>query len=259
MKKLYLSVVLLASLAFGACSSDDADSKNNGNNIAYTETTVAEAPVWQVDWTGNQERPEWSEPDDSNYEYWTILMVQIEEALQPFVSDGDMMALFVNGEQRGLARPATTIDGDLMAPAVFLMKAYGNGTDTESVAISLKYYSQKLKHVFTCSADINFNSDSSIGTDQDYVPEFTLGSAKYPVVKTVIVEPLLAKAGITPARTGMVGAFVGEECRGRSMLSASGSTSLVVYGRSADESVILKYYDASTGQLFTIADVVKMQ
>ena len=56
----------------------------------------------------------------------------------------------------------------------------------------------------------------------------------------------------------MVAAFVGEECRGTVSLSTSGTTQLVIFGRTAGESVTLKYYDAATGKLYTIPDVVKM-
>jgi hypothetical protein len=69
---------------------------------------------------------------------------------------------------------------------------------------------------------------------------------------------LLAMVGITPVAGNMVGAFVGDECRGTVTLSASGSTSLVIYGRNAGESVTLKYYDAAKGTLITIADVINI-
>jgi hypothetical protein len=55
-----------------------------------------------------------------------------------------------------------------------------------------------------------------------------------------------------------VSAFVGEECRGTEMLSPYGNTSLTIYGSTQGESVTLKYYDAATGHLFTIPDIVKM-
>ena len=252
---MYLSIVLLASLVLGACSSDD---DNDSKNAAYTETTQSEAPEWQIDWSNNQEQPNWTKPDATLYENWTTLLVQIEEALQPFVSEGDMMALFINDELRGLAKPAITVGNDQKSSTTFLMKAYGNETSKETVHASLQYYSQKLKHLFTLSANINLSSDVTTGTDEDYVPLFTLGSAKYPVVKTENVESLLTVAGITPARGNIVGAFVGDECRGKVELSGLGITLLDIYGRSAGESVTLKCYDAAKGLMYTIPDAVKM-
>ena len=168
-----------------------------------------------------------------------------------------MMALFINDELRGLAKPAITVGNDQKSSTTFLMKAYGNETGTETVHISLRYYCQKLKHIFTLSDNINLSSDEAIGTDEDYIPLFTLGSAKYPVVKTVNVEPILTTVGVTTAPGNMVGAFVGEECRGKAMLSASGVTPIIIYGRTAGESVTLKYYDAAKGVLYTIPDALR--
>ena len=250
MNRIKLMFALLASLVLGACSSSDDD---DSTNAAYTESSLSEAPVWEIDWTNNQERPDWTAPDAS-----TILKVQIEETLQPFVSDGDLMALFVNGELRGLAKPAVTVSGNQTNVGKFLMKAYGNETGEEMVNMSLQYYNQTLKHIFTLSDDISLDSDVTTGIDEDFIPEFTYGSAKYPVVKTVGVEGLLAKADITPASGNIVGAFVGDECRGTVTLSAAGSTLLVIYGRNAGESITLKYYDAAKGQLYTIPGAVTM-
>ena len=252
--------VLLASLLLGACSSDsdDNDSTGTSQEAAYTETTVSEAPQWQIDWNNDQQRPNWTEPDGSVYENWTIVKVQIEEALRPYASGGDLMALFINGELRGLASPAVIVGTGQTDNGKFLMKAYGNETGTETVNMSLKYYCQTLKHIFTLMDDISLDSDESTGTDEDYVPEFTLGSAKYPVQKTVVAESLLTKVGITPAEGNVVGAFVGEECRGTVTLSASSNTKLLIYGRNAGESITLKYYDATVGKMYTIPDAVKL-
>ena len=250
--------VLLASLVLGACSSSDDDNNvNDPKNAAYTETTVTEAPAWQIDWSNNQEHPNWTEPDGSLYANWTILKVQIEDALKAYASDGDLMALFVNGEIRALANPAVSVGGGT-ATGKFLMKAYGNESGSETVNMSLQYYSQTLKQLFTLTDDITLDSDETTGIDEAFVPEFTLGSAKYPVQKTVVVESLLTKVSLTPVSGNAVAAFVGEECRGTVSLSASGSTQLLIYGRTAGESVMLKYYDATAGKLYTIPDAVKL-
>ena len=203
--------VLLASLVLGACSSSDDDNNvNDPKNAAYTETTVTEAPAWQIDWSNNQERPN----------------LQIEDALKAYASDGDLMALFVNGEIRALAKPAVSVGGGT-ATGKFLMKAYGNETGSETVNMSLQYYSSTLKHLFTLTDNITLDADETTGIDEAFVPEFTLGSAKYPVQKTVDVEPLLTKVGLTPVSGNMVAAFVGEECRGTVSLASSGSTQLL--------------------------------
>ena len=264
MKTIKLMSMLLASLVLGACSSSDSNSddngngKGNGNNSAYTETILSEPPTWQIDWNYNQERPSWTEPDATLYENWTILKVLIEDELKPYTSEGDMMALFVNGELRGMATPAVIVGSNQVENGKFVMKAWGNETGSETVNISLQYYSQTLKHIFTLSDVIKFSSDLDTGIESDYIPAFTSGSAKYPVMKTVIVESILTRVGITPVQGNVVSAFVGEECRGTEMLSPYGNTSLTIYGSTQGESVTLKYYDAATGHLFTIPDIVKM-
>jgi len=257
MNKTKLMFVLLASLILGACSSNNDD--DSGKQIAHTETPLSEAPVWQIDWSYNQERPNWTDPGFSSiYGNWTVLKVQIEKALKPFASEGDMMALFLDGELRGLATPAFIVGSNQVGLGKFVLKAWGNETGTETVNMSLQYYSQALNHIFTLSEEITLNSDETTGFETDFVPEFTYGSAKYPVLKVVAVESALRSAGITPSGNNLVGAFVGDECRGTAKLSATGSTSLLVYGRSTGESVTLKYYDAAAGKLHTVTDAFRM-
>ena len=250
--------VLLASLVLGACSSSDDDNNvNDPKNAAYTETTVTQAPAWQIDWSNNQERPNWTEPDGSLYANWTILKVQIEDALKAYASDGDLMALFVNGEIRALAKPAVNVGGGT-ATGKFLMKAYGNETGSETVNMSLQYYSSTLKHLFTLTGDINLDSDETTGIDEDFIPEFTLGPSKYPVVMAFDGKDLLTKASIVPAKGDCLAAFVGDECRG---ICASPAENLtwVVYGRQEGESLTVKYYQTATGKLFTFPDAFQIK
>ena len=258
MNKIKLMFVLLASLVLGACSSSDDDNNvNDPKNAAYTETTVTEAPAWQIDWSNNQERPNWTEPDGSLYANWTILKVQIEDALKAYASDGDLMALFVNGEIRALAKPAVSVGGGT-ATGKFLMKAYGNETGSETVNMSLQYYSSTLKHLFTLTGDINLDSDETTGIDEDFIPEFTLGPSKYPVVMAFDGKDLLTKASIVPAKGDCLAAFVGDECRG---ICASPAENLtwVVYGRQEGESLTVKYYQTATGKLFTFPDAFQIK
>lgn len=246
--------VLLASLILGACGGSDDDNEGGNQNAIYTETTVGEAPAWQIDWSFNQARPNWTEPNASLYENWTILMVQIEEALEPYISANDMMAVFINGELRGLANPATLADGTRTNK--FLLKAYGNETGTETVNISLQYYCQRLNHIFNLSDDINLDTDITTGIDEDYIAPFTFGSAKYPVSMVFNTANLLAKASIQPGSGDVLAAFVGSECRGVSTPTSS-NLSLVVFGREEGETITLKYYQAATNKVFTFNNAGK--
>ena len=258
MKRINLMFILLASLAFCACSSsdDDGTGSGSGEEVVVTETSSSEAPVWKMDWSNNQERPNWTEPS-AIYENWTIMMVQLEETLQPFASGEDLMAIFINDELRGLASPASVV-GSEESSSKFILKAWGNETGSETVKMSLSYYSQKLKHLFTLSANIKLDSDETTGVDEAFIPTFTMGSSKYPVTKAVEVDPILSKIGVTPVSGNIIGAFVGEECRGTVTIPATGKTQLIVFGRSNGESVTLKYYDAANGKLYTIIDAVKL-
>ncbi len=253
MKKIKLMSLLLASLLIGACGSDDSD-----GGPAVTETELTNTPQWQIDWSNNQERPSWTEPDATAYENWTFLMIQIEETLQPYVSEGDQMALFVNDELRGLAHPAVGLDGMLTQPATFVMKAYGNETGAERVPVKQSYYCQKLKHIFTLTDNIKFDSEETTGLEEDFIPSFTEGAAKYTVRKQVEVESILKNAGITPSAGYLVGAFAGEECRGVATISSTGSTNMLVLGRTAGEQITLRYYDAENKRLYTIANALNL-
>lgn len=250
---MYLKVVLLASLVAGACSCDSDATEKGG----FSVTRVSEAPVWEVDWTSDQQRPDWTQPDASAYENWTIVMVQIEEALQPYVTDDDLMALFVNGELRGMASPAVAKGDSQAGSTKFVMKVYGNESGNETVNMSLKYYNSRLRHMFTLSDDITLSSDVTTGTDEDYIPPFTMGSEKYPMMKTVDVETILTLLGIEP-ESGMIAAFVGGECRGVATVESYGSSKLIIHGRTQGEKIMLKYYDEVTKTVFTISDAVKM-
>ena len=233
---------------------------------AYQVTHVAEAPQWRVDWSYNQERPDWQEPDASDYVNFSVMLVTIEEALQPYVSEDDLLALYVGDELRGLATPALDMTAGTTDPTRFLLKAYGNESDGERIDATLKYYNAQLRQVFTRSATMVYDIDVVLGIDEPFSPSFTLGSAKYPVVTTLDVAAILASAGITPADDDIAAAFVGDECRGVADLSpatddddyATDDTStLTVFLLEDDENVIVKYYDAAGSRIITFGGSVK--
>ena len=255
MNKIKLMILLLASLTFGACSSDD-----DNTSAGYTVETVSQAPTWQVDYSGSESRPDWQEPNTGDYENWSIMLVQLEDALKPYVSGDDLMALFIGGQLRGLTSPATSQGtGSENDKGSFVLKAYGNEADQNVVSLTLSYYCSQLKQTFSRTVQMRYDMGKVYGLDEDLIPQFTLGAAKYPVVKQLAVTAAdLPIDGVTFASGDMVGAFVGSECRGVTTLNSELSTfnSLTVFGRSAGEHVTLKYYQAATGKVYTFPDAV---
>lgn len=247
----YCMIVLLSSLILGACSDDD-EPKTNG----YTITTVSTAPTWQIDWRSNDTRPDWQEPNIQEYENWSIMKVQIEDALKPYTSTDDRLALFVAGECRGVQGPAVIVGSSETNTTTYLLKAWGNEDDGQQLVVTIKYYNARLSQVFARTATITYHVGKELGVDTDLIPQFTLGSSKYPIVTSFNPTSLLANATVTPAPGDILAAFVADECRGVSTQSADNQP-LTVFGRSEGESVSIRYFQAATGNIYTFPDAFK--
>ena len=219
---------------------------------AYTVTTVAEAPQWQMDWGGNQARPDWTEPDESVFENWTVMLVKIEETLLPYVSEDDLLAIFIGDELRGLARPSVIVSTDEVDASQFLLKVFGNEKLGDELALTMKYYNAKLQQVFSLSETITLDEEALVGFDEDFIPPFTLGAEKFTMTTTIDVASALAGAGITFAKGDIVAAFVGDECRGVGDWTLGGD--LTVFLRDKNETVTLKFYDATGKRIINFAD-----
>lgn len=268
MNKTKLVFVLLASLTLGACSSDDDNNSNNNEMkqetpAAYTVTSVTEAPTWQVDWTGNDARPEWQEPNAADYENWTTMLLQVEDELRPYASEDDLLALFVGDDLRGLTGPAriVTEGEEIVQNGDFILKAYGNEADQNVMSVTLRYYCSQLKQTFARTVEMMYEMGKVYGLDEDLVPQFTLGSAKYPVVTAMTLEPVAqALNDLQPEAGDLVGAFVGDECRGTVTLDEqllSSDVSMTVFGRQANEEYTIKYYSNATQNIYTITNTVR--
>lgn len=250
MNKIKSMILLLASLTLGACSSDD-----DNTPAGYTLETVADAPAWQVDYSGSESRPDWQEPNTGDFENWSIMLVQLEDALKPYVSDDDLMALFIGGQLRGLTSPA--ISGSESDKGSFVLKAYGNEADKNVVSVTLSYYCSQLKQMFSRTVQMTYEMGKVYGLDEDLIPQFTLSAAKYPVLTHLMITSAdLPIEGVTFAGGDMVGAFVENECRGVCTLVTdllNTPVTMTVFGRQEGEAYTLKYYNAATQRVYTLS------
>ena len=130
----------------------------------------------------------------------------------------------------------------------------GKEADQNMVNLTLCYYCSQLKQTFSRTVQMRYEMGKVYGLEENIVPHFTLGSAKYPVVMTLNVSAFIDKADIQPAQGDYFAAFIGEECRG---VSSADNLSIIVYGRQEGESITLKYYQTATGKVFDFSDVAK--
>lgn len=262
MKKrfLYPLAVLLLGLSFGACGSDDSPAATVSQGC--TSTAVSSAPSWSVNWEGTTPRPDWQEPSSANYENWTVMLVQIEDALKPYASSRDLLALFVGSELRGLASPAVGVDNvGIDNYSTFVLKAYGNESDQNVVSVTLSYYNATLRQTFSRSVTMKYDMDKVYGIDSDLVPEFVLGNTKYPVAKKLDVASLKSQIAsvATPAVGDVVAFFSGSECRGTYTLGdALFDTSATMYllALTTGEPLTMKYYSRAAGRVYSFTSPV---
>lgn len=255
-KFLYAAVILLASLTFGACSSDD-DEKESG----FYWTEQATMPFWFVDWTYNTPMPDWQAPDPSDYENWMVIMVQVEDDLKPMATPTDVMAVFVGDELRGLAHPAIPLveDENNTNSTLYVIKMFANEPDGMMLDVKLQYYNKYLKQTFTNYAIFNYSAGEVAGIQETIMPMFTYGSQKFEQVAILDFKKLpLADAGITPAEGDQVGVFVGDDCRGtytigERLLADDPFISVFLHDR--PEYVTVKYYSTTNNRVCTFNNI----
>lgn len=230
---------------------------NEGTWPPYTVSNVEEAPVWLVGCTYGERKPSWEEPEKGSYENWSILYVEIEDDLKPYVSSDDRMAVYVDNDLRDVASLAVPLGDTDEVGNSFVLKVWGNESENELINVTLKYYCSQLKHVFTVSEMCTMGEVR--GSDEDYIPAFTKEVASYPMTATLDVTSILDGYGIQPAAGDMVGAFVGAECRGIGKMEDSTFSPLTVHCNQAGEAVALRYYNAAKGQVMIFTTTFEPQ
>ena len=263
-KHLFLTAMMMAALTLlwgchhsGNHPDPDPDPEPGPGPVDPTPSSpwlsVSEIPVWEIDWSSNDPRPDWKDPDISAFESWMIIRVKVPNDIDPYVSDEDMMAVFINDELRGLSTVASYVyqDAETAVGQYFIVKAYGNLSTDIKEKFSIRYYNSKLHQLFAVEDEAKFVPEGDYGVTNNYVPPLLLGASKYPVIMDwgvrfsidqEQVEPLVPTPG------DLVAAFVDGECRGGCIIGGSlfnAISILTVYSKQEGEQVTLKYYSVS--------------
>ena len=216
-KHLYFSLLLALPLfVAAACGSDDpetpaaAETPQTPTTGGLTESAQAAAPHWTVQWQGTDERPAWQTPDMTAYECSMMGLVTLCPALMPTASEDDMIAAFVGNECRGVCNLSLyKEDGAEKQECFGFLFLRGN---TGDAAVSLKYYSARLKRVFTVNNCFEMIADGDFGFNEDLVPAFDEGGP-YACADTIGVR-LPDGVPFTPGDGDELAVMCGSECRG---------------------------------------------
>lgn len=135
MRKSIFTLVALAMIAMG-CSTSEGNEPNTAPTpppaATPTDTTVIEA--------GSDARPNWVAPNANYYEQNMQVYLTLQDKLQPYISENDMVCAKIDGEVRGVAVPRLD-EGDWLI-SLFI---FSNG----AAPIQLSYYCDKLHRIFT--------------------------------------------------------------------------------------------------------------
>lgn len=252
-KHLYYSLLLALPLfVAAACGSDDpetpaaAETPQTPAAGGLVESAQPAAPHWTVQWLGTDERPAWQTPDMAAYECSMMGLVTLCPALMPTASEDDMIAAFVGDECRGVCNLSLyKEDGAEKQEGFGFLFLRGN---TGDAAVSLKYYSARLKRVFTVNNCFEMIADGDFGFNEDLVPAFDEGGP-YACAETIGVR-LPETVPFTPGDGDELAVMSGSECRGTVASLADGLYRLKVYAHTEDEPLTLAYYAAAQGKVY---------
>ena len=251
--------LLLVSALLCGCSDDD---DNGGEQQTVLKEISAGKPDWTIDLTYNEPVPNWQAPDPSLFENWMIIMVRMQEELNPYISDDDMLALFVGDQLRAVSHPAKPADEhvDDDDATFFILKVMGNESSNQEIEATLKYWSAKLHQTFSINGKGRFIPENVKGVDTEFLPDIMLGSTKYPVTSWLRVGFVPEDYGFVHSDGDMLAVVIGNECRGYSHIYRNGYTDqhrIIVFSRQEGEEARLLYYNANTDRVYDTGKTFK--
>ena len=259
-KIMMLMVVL--TLAWG-CSSDSDD--NNSGQWSGSTYMPSAKPAWVVDWTSTATKPDWQNPDPTKFDSSMHILVDVDGELKNNYSENDLMAVFMDGECRGVSHPSVAPNGSVS----FLMYFKGKGSEgSEKKDFELRYYCDKLHHMNVLPSYMTFEPDNILDKNYMKVISINQGSLKYPV-STQLTVMMPQRTPFTATSADMLAVFVGNECRGVGVKNANtygswdvptyGSWDVPTYSTAVGEKAQVRYYSAEKGGVYTILQTIELK
>ena len=238
--KIFMMMAVLTSL--WACSSDDATPWKGSTFVTSAK------PTWAIDWTSNATTPNWQDPDATKFECSMDLLIDLEDEIVPLSTDGDMMAVFIDGECRGVSYRNVMSSGRIN----FLLHVKGS-SEEDGTPMELRYYCDGVHHLTISEAISCFVPNNLMDKTYQLVLEMGNESTKYPTT-TMMSLTMPKQLPFTPSDNDMLAVFVGDECRGIGSQNAElyEGWRMMVYGVRVGESAQIRYYSAEQGRVYTL-------
>lgn len=243
--KRWTSVLMVALIMMWGCSSDGDDNGQDGDHSTFAPSA---SPTWAMDWTADAAAPDWKEPDVTRFECSMTMLVSLQQSLAAYSTDRDVMAVFVDGDCRGVSYRNKLANGRVE----YLLLVKGTSEETGHT-MELRYYCDSLHHMNVLTALRPFEPSNLM--DEKYHIHLGVenGSGKYPV-STQVTLLLPQRLPFTANANDKLAVFVDGECRG---IGASGGDlydgwRAIVYGRQAGETAQVRYYSADKGGIYTV-------
>lgn len=244
--KLIMMIAVLT-VAWGCSSDDEENNKEKWTNSIYVP---CDEPTWAVDWTAADSKPSWQNPDATLYDSNMFCLVKLDEELEKYSSENDIMAMFMGGKCRGVSARNPLSDGNV----AFLLHVKGKGSESGE-PLELRYYCDKLHHT-NILPNITTYAPNNIITKLLSIKD---GSSKYPVSTTLTVV-IPKELPFTVNDNDKVAVFVGEECRGVGQREADikDRWQISVFGK-AGETAQIRYYSAEKKGAYTLLKTVELK
>ncbi len=254
-----ICIIAMAALTLAWGCTSDSDENSNDTlqvNMQQVDFEASEAPDWDVDWTWTDENPGWVAPDPNTYGFSMQLQVQLSEDLAKHSSDNDSLAAFINGTCRGVAlRNIIEESGDV----IFLISIDGN-EDELGQLVQLKYYSSKLKNVFTNGTEPDFEPSNLWGSEYKLIQIPEEGNKKYPYVVNIEINIENDSLPFRRQEGDNMGIFIDGMYRG--LLVGEFDKKMTLSGTvlctKKKETGQLRYYSAEKGGIYTFSQTFEI-
>ena len=237
-----VGLLLLLSLICG-CSSDDDDPLKDTRPTFMT----AERPNWKIDWSSNDARPDWQEPDPTKFECSMDLVVFLEDKFLPYSSDNDMLAVFINDECRCVSYRNVMKDGGV----TYLLHVKGSSEEVGKL-IELRYYCDNLHYMSIPHWTPRFEPNNLMTSAYQLILRPEDGSKKYPHRTSVFIE-YTNELPFYIEPNDQLGIFNGNECLGVGVPDPDDNSKwqIEAYSNDMTKPVQFRYYSADKGGVYT--------